>query len=392
MARDKPAGAGLWWRVVVLAALLWVFLCSVNGIGAAFKAMKPFVESSFETFASGGAIVGLLAGMLATCIVQSSSTTTTLVVGLVASGSLTVGQAIPLIMGANIGTTITNTFVSIGSLSRREEFKRAFAAANIHDIFNVMAVIILLPIELMTGIIEKTAHWMADHIEGASSVAMPKGIKDHFKGVVKGVKGVLDDIFEGELGLNVALLSLSFIVLVIVLSLIVKTMRGPVLAHAEVFFDRFIGKSSIVAIIFGMVVTALVQSSSISTSLLIPLAGAGVISMKALFPVTLGCNIGTTVTALLAAVGLASDDHAANIAALTIALCHLFFNLYGIVILYVPVRMRNLTITLSEMLAEAVSRRRWLAPVYVISVFFVLPGVILAIQYREKVLNLVGLG
>ena len=61
------------------------------------------------------------------------------------------GPAIPIIMGANIGTSVTNTIVSIGQIGDREQFRRAFADATIHDIFNILSVTVLLPLELITG-------------------------------------------------------------------------------------------------------------------------------------------------------------------------------------------------------------------------------------------------
>ncbi|MEI5617209.1 thymidylate synthase, partial [Streptomyces brasiliscabiei] len=87
-------------------------------------------------------------------LIQSSSTVTSIIVGLVAGG-LPVELAIPMIMGANIGTTVTNTLVSLGHVRYKDEFKRAFASATIHDFFNLLAVAIFLPLEMAFGILEK---------------------------------------------------------------------------------------------------------------------------------------------------------------------------------------------------------------------------------------------
>ena len=123
--------------------------------------------------------------------------------------------------------------------------------------------------------------------------------------------------------------------------------------------------------IVGMVVTVMVQSSSITTSLLVPLAGAGVLSLTQAFPITLGANIGTTVTALLAALA-ATDENAA--AGLTIALVHLFFNVAGTILIYPIVQIRNIPLMAARKLADvAVASRKW-ALLYVVILFYGLPA------------------
>ena len=77
-------------------------------------------------------LVGLFTGILATTLAQSSSTITSIAVGLVASRALTIEGAIPVVMGANIGTSVTNTLVSMGHITRKEEFRRALAGATVH--------------------------------------------------------------------------------------------------------------------------------------------------------------------------------------------------------------------------------------------------------------------
>ena len=104
---------------------------------------------------------GLLIGIVATSLIQSSSTTTSIVVGLVAGGAVNLESAVPIVMGANIGTTITNTLVSFGHITNRIEFKRAFSASVVHDFFNIMAVAIVFPIEMIFHPLQKTSEWVA---------------------------------------------------------------------------------------------------------------------------------------------------------------------------------------------------------------------------------------
>ena len=112
--------------------------------------------------ATSNPFTGLFIGLLITAMLQSSSTTTSLVVALVASGSITLQSAVPIIMGANIGTTITSTIVSLGFISKKKEFQRAVAAGTYHDFFNILTAIILFPLEYYYGFLSSISIWIAD--------------------------------------------------------------------------------------------------------------------------------------------------------------------------------------------------------------------------------------
>ncbi len=143
-------------RILTVLGLLYVFLLSITMMGSAFKLFgKGFAEALIRGCTNPFA--GLFIGVLATGLIQSSSTTTSLVVGFVGGGVLPLQFAVPLIMGANIGTTITNLLVSFGFVTRREDFRRAFAGATVHDFFNICSVIVLFPLELRFHIIQKAA-------------------------------------------------------------------------------------------------------------------------------------------------------------------------------------------------------------------------------------------
>jgi solute carrier family 34 (sodium-dependent phosphate cotransporter) len=72
-----------------------------------------------------------------------------------------------MIIGANIGTTVTNTLASLGSIRRAEEFRRAFEAATVHDFFNLLAVAVLFPLQLATGFLSTAAAWITEILRGA---------------------------------------------------------------------------------------------------------------------------------------------------------------------------------------------------------------------------------
>lgn len=147
LSRGAKARRWLW-----LLFLVYVMLTAVSVIGSGFKlATADHARSLFE-FASNP-VMGLIIGMVGTALIQSSSTVTSIIVAMVAGG-LPITIAVPMMMGANIGTSITNTIVSLGHVADKVEFQRAFNAATVHDFFNVFAVLIFLPLEIMFGLLE----------------------------------------------------------------------------------------------------------------------------------------------------------------------------------------------------------------------------------------------
>ena len=137
-------------QILPILALLFLFLVGVSSLASSIKLMGGgFAKTLFS--ATENPLLALFAGMLATVLVQSSSATTAIIVGLVSAGTLPIPAAVPMVMGANLGTSVTNTLVSLGHFKNDGEFKRAFAAATVHDFFNIFSVIVLLPIELRRG-------------------------------------------------------------------------------------------------------------------------------------------------------------------------------------------------------------------------------------------------
>ena len=163
-------------KILLVVLSLYFFLVSIGLLGKAFKGFgKDFAENLLQT--TSNPFVALFVGILATSLVQSSSTTTSIVVGMVAGGVLTVGNAVPVIMGANIGTTVTNTLVSLGHITRREEFKRAVSGATVHDFFNLICVAILFPIELATGFLQKSATFLSTAFVNVGGIKFTSPIK-----------------------------------------------------------------------------------------------------------------------------------------------------------------------------------------------------------------------
>ena len=343
---------------------LYLFLVGINGLSEAINNMgEDFAKSIIST--TSNPFIALFIGILSTTIFQSSSTTTSLIVGMVSGGALNLAGAIPMIMGANIGTTVTNIIVSIGHINRGNEFKRAFAAATVHDFFNVLAVLILFPLEIAFGLLEKTATGFGTLLFG--SVSGNEVFKSPIKTTIKWGTNQLEAISFDS---SVIFIIISVLLTFLMLFSIVKFLRSLVLNNVQQFFDQFIFKTAIHGMVFGMLLTIMVQSSSITTSTIVPLAGAGVLTLRQVYPFTLGANIGTTVTAILAALTL-------NVTALVAAFAHLFFNLYGILIIYLNPLFREIPLKLANWLSEVAIKNKFIPLIYLVCFFFLLPFIII---------------
>ncbi len=351
-------------KVIGVVLALYLFLVGINGLSSGIKGLGgDFAKNVMST--TSNPFVALFIGILATTLFQSSSTTSSLIVAMVAGGTLTLSGAVPMIMGANIGTTVTNTIVSIGHIKQGNEFKRAFQAATVHDFFNVLAVIILFPIELIFGLIEKTASGLGMLLFGTLSTE--EVFKSPVKAAIKwGAKKLELLSFDNE----IVYIIISVVLTFLMLYCIVKLLRSLVLEKVETFFDNYIFKTAIRAIIFGMLLTISVQSSSITTSTVIPLAGAGVLTLRQIYPFTLGANIGTTVTALLASLTL-------NVTAMVAAFAHLFFNIFGILIIYANPILREIPLKLSVTFSDLAIKNKIYPILYLIVVFFLTPFLII---------------
>jgi sodium-dependent phosphate cotransporter len=359
-----------WFKMVAIVAVLYAFLISVGLIGAGFKGLgKGFAETLISS--SAGPLLGLFIGILATTVIQSSSTTTSLVVGMVAAGTfgddprIAISMAVPYIMGANIGTSVTNTIVSLGHIVSKVEFKRAFSASIIHDFFNIISVLILFPLQLYTGFLSKLAYGLATLIMGTGTITFKSPIKVITKPTIHGI----EYIFQQQSLINPHWLTIFVALILLFLSLryLTKLIRSLVISRLEAFFDTHIFKTASRALLFGIFITVLVQSSSITTSLVIPLAGAGILTLRQIFPYTLGANIGTTITALLASLV------SATLAPVAVALSHLLFNILGILIIWPIPQVRSIPLRLAEWFSALAIRNRIIPIIYIIVLFYIVP-------------------
>lgn len=352
-------------RILLFLAGLYVFLVSIELLGEGFGGLGSGFAHTLFTLTSTP-LSGLLIGLLVTSIWQSSSTTTSVVVGLVACGSLDIAHAIPVVMGANIGTTVTGTIVSFVHITRRQEFERAFPAAMLHDIFNVLSVCVLLPVEAAFHPLARGSELLARAFAGAGGLSVASPLKVITGPPLDGVCLACGRIAWLELLVGLVLLFAA-------LKLMVDTIRSLVSRRLEIIIDKYLFGNALRAFLIGLFFTAIVQSSSVTISLVVPLAGAGLLTLRQLFPYALGANIGTTVTALLAALVTGS------VAAVQVAFAHTLFNLAGTCIWY-PLRV--VPLTLARWIGGFCARHRALAIVAVLVLFFAVPLVAVILLRR----------
>jgi solute carrier family 34 (sodium-dependent phosphate cotransporter) len=353
-------------RILLVVGFLYLFLVGVGFLEAGIAAMGAgFQEALMREVANP--IAGLCAGILATVLVQSSSVSTSAIVGMVGAGTLPLSLAVPMIMGANIGTTVTNTLASLGSIRRLDEFRRAFAAATVHDFFNLLAVAVLLPIELLTGFLSRSAVWLTEILRGADFDPTAPG-RSPIRQVVKYPIEQAEHLVEPGTVVGLIFLGVGLALIFLALASITRNMRRLVAGGIEQAMNRLIGRGGgAIGILVGIGVTFAVQSSTITTSILVPLVAAGVLTLPSAYPITVGANVGTTITALIASLAVLRPE------GLTIALVHLLFNLTAVALIFTIPYVRMIPVRLAEAIAAAAVRRRTVVLVYGVSLFIVLP-------------------
>jgi len=434
---------------LAVSAFLYLFLLGLDLMGNAFKGMSGKGVGSLLTLVSNP-IAGISIGVLATVLLQSSSTTTSIVVTMVGADIIEVVDAIPMIMGANIGTSVTNTIVAHGHILDKNEFMQGFMGATVHDAFNLLSVAIMLPLEIITqafgaGLLFSLSDVLADAIvgESASTFKSPVKIivgpvsksfisidKNIIKGIAKGClsctgpngetgfckddsrkdkakkikkcvsRAMWEETYEngrivkggfakgmGDIGGSVVVLVIALVFLCVALYGIVRILHYLILSSgrmqnedgSETWFIRYTRKvlriSPYLSMFFGMIMTIMVQSSSITTSALTPLVALGIISVEDMLPLTLGANIGTTCTAFLASIVTEKKN------AIQIALCHLFFNIFGILIWFPVPHLRRVPLFISSKLGERSMWYKWFGSYYILVSFVIAPLLLFAFSF-----------
>ena len=371
-AREHPA----WLRGIYAAVCLYFFLCAINVMTGGLKTMAHAEDSAWldGLFAhADNPFVALMAAVFITAIVQSSSFTTSIIIAMAAAGNLDVRAAIFAVMGANIGTSVTGIIVSLANVRIRRQFRRAFTAALVHDIFNLLTVAVLFPIEWAFGLLAR----LAGLIAGGMGLQIPGKHDSPIKTITKPVVGFFewaaDLVFSSPAGAGTMVAVAGLVLLFLSLLLMVTNLKGALLRRIEGLFRSFFFRNDFAAGVVGTLTTVLVQSSSITTSLIVPLAGAGAVKISRVFPYMLGANIGTTVTGVIAALAVVDDPGTAvnekGIAA-SVAASHVLFNILGIGIWY---PLGRVPIGLAQWYGRLAADSKRYAFIFLLTVFVIIP-------------------
>ncbi|XP_072846008.2 sodium-dependent phosphate transport protein 2A isoform X1 [Pogona vitticeps] len=443
-------------KVPLMLGFLYLFVCSLDVLSSAFQLAGGKVAGDIfkDNAVLSNPVAGLVVGILVTVLVQSSSTSSSIIVSMVSSGLLEVASAIPIIMGSNIGTSVTNTIVALMHASDRNDFKRAFAGATIHDCFNWLSVLVLLPLEVSSGYLfhlTKAAVATLNFHPGRDAPELLKVITEPFttliiqldKSVITGIatgneslhnrsliqvwceappeqisstgtrgrflncsspaqchlgaSGNLSsamqqkcnhlfvDTYLPDLAVGLVLLASSLTVLCTCLIMLVKLLSSVLKGQVARSIQKVINTdlpspfgwvTGYFAMLVGAGMTFVVQSSSVFTSAITPLIGLGAISLERAYPLTLGSNLGTTTTAILAALASPGEKLAP---AFQIALCHFFFNISGILLWY-PLPCTRLPIAMARALGEQTAKYRWFAVFYLLVCFLLLPSLVFGLS------------
>lgn len=296
----------------------------------------------------------------------------------VGTGALPIEVGIPMIMGANVGTSVTGSIASLGHVDKKEEFRRAFAATTVNDFFNLLAVLIFLPNEILFSPLRHAAEFLADLLYG--TVLPDPGEADLLGALtdpvvdVLGIEGLTGLIPGGEVIPATATILLCVAMIFLAVSWLGKILKILMVGRARRMLVTAVDGRPAEAIGAGFAATMATQSSSVTTPVMVPFAGAGTLTTKQIYPLTLGANVGTTFTAIIAASAVTGDG---GRLALVMALVHLCFNLAGILVIYVIPVLRNIPVVASEFIARLGARNKFWAIGWIADVFFALPALVI---------------
>jgi sodium-dependent phosphate cotransporter len=309
-------------------------------------------------------------GLLATAIIQSSSTVTSSIVAMVASGVLSIETAIPLVIGSNIGTCVTSLVVAMGNMGSPKAFRRGFTTASSHVVFNILSAMLFLPLEMNTGILSGFSKILASQISNWGPIG--KGWFLFHDALLVPAAAFLESV---ALHQPLIMLPLSFILLFICIFSLTSLFRFLISGEPGLRRVTAALKKPYLSLFSGMGLTAAIHSSSVTTSMAVMFASTEKISPKKLFPFIMGANMGTTVTALIAAIGR-SD------AAIAIAICHFLFNLLGVLIFYPSPIVRNIPFKIARWTGTLATRHMWFPFAYILILFFALPFLVIFLSEK----------
>lgn len=327
---------------VFLALLLFIFAIDLLtvGIGNINEGIALEILN-----ATKNPFISLFIGLLVTALIQSSSTVTASLVAIVASGNLTLQQAVPIVLGANIGTTLTSTLVSLSYLMNKKEFRRAFSAGISHDFFNILTVFVLFPLEIYFGFLSNTASYIANWFASDNSFDGPIVYNRMFTRTW--TEWVVNQINQPVVSMILSILLVFFAIKVLSTAMYKSFIKNTFQDIHKVIFQK-----TGLAFFYGLFFTAAVQSSTVTTSLVVPLVASKKVSLSKAFPFIIGANIGTTMTAVIASIYKPE-------AAIALALVHVLFNSMGALI-FLPISgLRKIPVSIATFMEKCRKNIDW---------------------------------
>lgn len=370
-------GRSNWLQWLAIVLLVYLLMVAVGVLSQGFRAISGGSDGAEAIFEfANNPLVAVILGVLATALVQSSSAVTSVIVGLV-GGGLPIAIAIPMIMGSNMGTTVTNTLAAMGSVNDGEAFNRSFSAATVHDFFNLFTILIFLPLELLFHPLELMSGLLARLFQGSEDVSVSQFdfIRALTRPLINQIRDLIRLLPGGVDGVVMILVGIAAVLGVIygLNQLLAQVVTG----RAHRLFNAAIGRNKALAMLSGLITTLIVQSSTLTTVLIVPMAGAGIFTLAQVYPFTLGANIGTPITALMSATAITGPY---QIVALQVAIVHFLYNGLGVALFAAIPPLYRLPMRSAQALADGARRSPLVVPGYILGVFFVIPGLVFAGQ------------
>ena len=335
----------------LLAIDLMIYALSSIGLGAAQELIKV-AEIPF---------ISLFIGLLTTALIQSSSTVTSIAVAMVASGTISLNMGIFVIMGANIGTTLTSDIISLSYITSKNKFRLALSAGVVHDFFNILTTIIIFPLEYYYKILSGSAMYITKML-GVKAPTPDMVVSKPVYSIIKPLTVGLADLINNDWITAVLGILLLFAAIKLFSTYSYKLLIGK----SKDKMKSYIFSNPFKSFSWGLLFTGALQSSSITTSLSVPLVATRKVSLSSVFPFIMGANIGTTITALLAAIFKSE-------AAVSLAIAHLIFNFIGVLIFLPFGRIRSFPVDLARRFGLLASDNRLIGFFYIILTFFLIP-------------------
>ena len=314
--------------------------------------------------------IALFVGLLTTALLQSSSTVTSIAVVMMASGTITLNIGIFIIMGSNIGTTLTSDIVSLGFVANKGKFRKALSAGVIHDFFNILTTMLIFPLEYYYGFLSKVATYIAGLLSTQLSINSDSNSFVNLPGFSP-VSNSLYGLFNNYW----ILAAFSILLLFISIKVFSRYTYRLLIGASKDKLKNYVFNNPLKSFSWGLLLTGILQSSSVTTSLIIPLVANRKVMLKSIFPYIIGANIGTTITALLAAIFISED-------AISLAVAHLIFNLAGGIVFFVFSITRNIPVYLASSFGKLASENKLIGLFYIIFTFFLIPFFLIFLSQR----------